>query len=113
MVFLHHFHTSVYDPHSSRLFLPIPFGTRKEQKKQQIPLNIVLTYPVRWGTYKIFRDYVQNFYDSVGSANWSQRFHYAYKDETLSMRVENETFSYEWLLHIGAGIFRIAWLSIS
>lgn len=76
--------------------------TRKEQKKHQIPLNIVLTYPVRWGTYKIFRDYVQNFYDSVGSANWSQRFHYTYKDETLSMWVENETFSYEWLLHIGA-----------
>ena len=31
-----------------------------------IPLNIVLTYPVKWGKYEILRDFIQNFYDSAG-----------------------------------------------
>lgn len=67
-----------------------------------VPLNIVTTYPVRWSKYKVFRDFVQNFYDSVGYADWKKRFSYEYADGLLRMYVEGSCFSYEWLLHIGA-----------
>jgi len=67
-----------------------------------MPLNIVTTYPVRWTKYKVFRDFIQNFYDSVGYLQWEERFHYAYSDKILSMWVEDINFSYEWLMHIGA-----------
>lgn len=67
-----------------------------------MPLNIVTTYPVRWTKYKVFRDFIQNFYDSVGYLQWEERFHYAYNDKVLSMWVEDTNFSYEWLMHIGA-----------
>lgn len=71
-------------------------------KKKTIPLNIVMTYPVRWNINKVFRDYIQNFYDSVGFEQWNSLFHYDYQDQTLSMWVDGVRFSYEWLLHIGA-----------
>lgn len=67
-----------------------------------VPLNIVTTYPVRWTKYKVFRDFIQNFYDSVGYLHWEKRFHYVYNDKTLSMWIEDISFSYEWLMHIGA-----------
>ncbi len=67
-----------------------------------MPLNIVTTYPVRWTKYNVFRDFIQNFYDSVGYLQWKERFHYAYGDMVLSMWVEDICFSYEWLMHIGA-----------
>lgn len=70
--------------------------------KRTVPLNIVISYPVYWNRYRIFRDYIQNFYDSVDMHDWKEEFHYSYKDSKLSMWVENVTFSYEWLLHIGA-----------
>lgn len=67
-----------------------------------IPLNIVTTYPVRWTRYKVFRDFVQNFYDSVGYGNWKERFCFEYRNGLLRMWVDDICFSYEWLLHIGA-----------
>ena len=69
-----------------------------------IPVNIVKTYPVTWNRYKVFRDFIQNFYDSVPQAEWHKRFVYKYnaKKRTLVMSVYGVTFSYEWLLHIGA-----------
>ena len=69
-----------------------------------VPLNIVTTYPVRWGKYEILRDYVQNFYDSVDHKDWSKKFQYAYDENSLQLRmwVDGVTFNYEWLLHIGA-----------
>lgn len=30
-----------------------------------IRLNIVMTYPVKWGTGHIMSDYIQNFYDGM------------------------------------------------
>lgn len=36
-----------------------------------ISLNIVMTYPVHWGKYNLFRDFIQNFYDSVGYENFA------------------------------------------
>lgn len=69
-----------------------------------IPLNIVMTYPVRWNRYRIYRDFVQNFYDSVDAKDWEEKFHYRYDPQkrTLTMEIEGVEFSYEWLLHIGA-----------
>ena len=67
-----------------------------------IPLNIVMTYPVRWTKYKVLRDFVQNFYDSVGHECWKDRFRYKYCNGLLSMWMKDICFSYEWLLHIGA-----------
>lgn len=67
-----------------------------------IPLNIVMTYPVRWSKYKVIRDFLQNFYDAVGFQNWKDCFHYKYENKILSMWVDDINFSYEWLLHIGA-----------
>lgn len=69
-----------------------------------IPLNIVTTYPVRWGKYEILRDYVQNFYDSVDHKVWSKKFQYAYDENARQLRmwVDKVTFHYEWLMHIGA-----------
>ena len=31
------------------------------------PLNIMLSYPVKWGKEQILRDIVQNFYDDAGA----------------------------------------------
>lgn len=67
-----------------------------------IPLNIVMTYPVKWGKYQVIRDFVQNFYDSVGYDEWKEKFRYEYTNNELSIWVDDITFSYEWLLHIGA-----------
>ena len=75
---------------------------QKKMENKIIPLNIVFSYPVHWKSFQIFRDYIQNFYDSVPCDQWYERFHYEFHDNTLSMRIEDQTFNYEWLLHIGA-----------
>lgn len=67
-----------------------------------VSVNIVMTYPVHWTKYQILRDFVQNFYDSIGFGDWYQSFQYKYDGSVLSMWVENVSFSYEWLMHIGA-----------
>lgn len=71
-------------------------------EKKTIPLNIVMTYPVRWSKNEVFRDFIQNFYDSVGYEQWNTLFHHNYQNKTLTMWVDEICFSYEWLLHIGA-----------
>ena len=37
-------------------------------------LNLVMSYPIKWNLYKVFRDYVQNFFDSVGSDSFHKSF---------------------------------------
>jgi hypothetical protein len=66
-----------------------------------IKLNIAYSYPVHWGSTKIFRDYIQNFYDAVGYKRFSDEFLYEYSNETLIMRIKN-VFSKEWLYYFGA-----------
>lgn len=51
-----------------------------------------MTYPVYWSRYQVLRDFIQNFYDTVGCDEWPQRFYYDYKDLELSMWVKGETF---------------------
>lgn len=72
------------------------------EKTKCMPLNIVMTYPVRWNKYQVLRDFVQNFYDSVGYNEWEKKFQYTYEDNILTMWVNDVSFSYEWLMHIGA-----------
>lgn len=67
-----------------------------------VPLNLVMTYPVYWSRYQVLRDYVQNFYDSVGYKEWNKRFCYTYSDSLLTMWIDEVSFNYEWLMHIGA-----------
>lgn len=67
-----------------------------------VSVNIVMTYPVHWTKYQVLRDFVQNFYDSIGFNDWYQSFRYKFDGSVLSMWVENTSFSYEWLMHIGA-----------
>ena len=52
-----------------------------------------MTYPVYWSRYQVLRDFIQNFYDTVGCDEWPQRFYYDYKDLELSMWVKGETFN--------------------
>lgn len=67
-----------------------------------INLNLITTYPVKWDIYKILRDFVQNFYDSVPNAEFNKRFSHEYTDGNLIMKCSNVSYNYEWLLHIGA-----------
>ncbi len=69
---------------------------------KSVSVNIVMTYPVHWTKYQVLRDFVQNFYDAVGYNDWRKRFCYEYNDTVLSMWIENISFNYEWLMHIGA-----------
>lgn len=65
-------------------------------------LNLLMSYPVYWSEYKVIRDFVQNFYDAKGAKAWWRDFSYRFQEEALVMKMRNNSFSYEWLLHIGA-----------
>lgn len=67
-----------------------------------VNLNLITTYPVKWDMYKILRDFIQNFYDSIPNKEFNKRFFYEYKDKCLIMKCSNVSFNYEWLVHIGA-----------
>ena len=69
---------------------------------KSVSVNIVMTYPVHWTKYQVLRDFVQNFYDSVGHIDWRQRFCYEYNNSVIYMWIKNVSFNYEWLMHIGA-----------
>ncbi|MDR1531470.1 MAG: hypothetical protein LBS62_04675 [Clostridiales bacterium] len=81
-------------------------GKKNKRKKQKIPLNLVYDYPVRWSNYKVLRDFVQNFYDSIGYREWNSRFRYVYNSGHLLMTAMDVSFSYEWLVPIGASTKR-------
>jgi hypothetical protein len=66
-----------------------------------IKVNLVYSYPVAWSRYKVLTDYIQNFYDAIGSENFANDFKYYYNDGTLVMKA-NKTFGKEWLFYFGA-----------
>ena len=37
------------------------------------------------GNYQVIRDFVQNFYDSVGYDEWKEKFRYEYKNNTAHL----------------------------
>lgn len=71
--------------------------------KKQIPLNLIFDYPVHWSKYKVLRDFIQNFYDSVPFNEFNDRFNYELtKKGELIFTISNVGFNYKWLIHIGA-----------
>jgi len=69
-----------------------------------IPLNIMLSYPVKWTKHQVLRDIVQNFYDEAGMLCFNKKFKtkYTIDDNTVTISLGSKGFSYEWLLHMGA-----------
>lgn len=75
-------------------------------KTQRVSLNLIFDYPVYWSKYKVLRDLIQNFYDSVPRDEWVDRFHHAVCDSQLTLRATDVGFSYDWLIPIGASTKR-------
>jgi len=69
-----------------------------------IPLNIMLSYPVKWTKQQVLRDIVQNFYDDLGAKKFYSLFKTTYKpiEKEITLSIASKGFSYEWLLHMGA-----------
>ncbi len=82
-----------------------------------IPLGIAMDYRVRWNMHRILRDFVQNFYDSIGMEHFADEFQYEWeivegdricghglqegRQLCIKMRTLGHSFSYEWLHFIG------------
>lgn len=70
-------------------------------------LKILMSYPVKWNLYNVFRDYIQNFYDAIGPDNFINRFKYSYIEEAEELKMSSDTtFDKEWLFYIGASTKR-------
>ncbi len=66
-------------------------------------LNLVMTYPVRWSLSHIMEDYIQNFYDVLGSEKFAREFVYHYDESRQELRLEGKKgFHVDWLQYIGA-----------
>jgi len=74
--------------------------------KDNINLNLIFDYPVKWGRTQILREFVQNFYDSIGLEKWNNGFKYEIANGQLTMFSEDASYSYEWLVHVGASTKR-------
>lgn len=72
----------------------------------RLPLNLIFDYPVRWSKYKVLRDLLQNFFDSVPRDEWTNRFSYRIEGAQLSLSATDVGFSYDWLVPIGASTKR-------
>lgn len=44
-----------------------------------IPLGIAMDYRVKWSMHRIIRDFVQNFYDSIGCERSAEEFQYEWE----------------------------------
>ena len=78
-------------------YIPLMLEDLREEKSERY-----MQLQVKWDMYKILRDFIQNFYDSVPNTEFNKRFSYEYNDKNLIMKCTNASFNYEWLLHIGA-----------
>ena len=71
-----------------------------------VPLNLMLSYPVKWKKQQVLRDIVQNFYDDIGANDFSKKFKKVYINDNsggkIVLSAVSDGFNYEWLLHIGA-----------
>jgi len=79
---------------------------RAQGPARRIPLNLVYDYPVRWSKYKVLRDLIQNFFDSIPRAEWHRRFGHRLVGERLTLTSQGVDFSYDWLIPIGASTKR-------
>ena len=65
-------------------------------------LDIVRTYPVKWSKYKVFMDFIQNFYDAAGWENFYEEVTFKYNEDFETLEISsNEIFDYEWLKYVG------------
>jgi hypothetical protein len=80
--------------------------TRARGPARRIPLNLVYDYPVRWSKYKVLRDLIQNFFDSIPRVEWNSRFGHRLVGERLILTSQGVDFSYDWLIPIGASTKR-------
>lgn len=60
-------------------------------------LKILMSYPVKWNLYNVFRDYIQNFYDAIGPDNFINRFKYSYIEEAEEL-IHQPRFRKNWYL---------------
>lgn len=76
------------------------------ENKVDIPLELVVDYPIKWDFKKTLRDFIQNFYDTLGPDRFGSDFDYNYEKKgnsyTLCMRVKGQSFSHELLSYIGS-----------
>ena len=66
-------------------------------------LNLVMSYPVQWSLYQVMDNFVQNFYDAVGSERFMEHFEFEYSNGTIVLR-SDVGFSKEWLYFMGASL---------
>lgn len=70
-----------------------------------IKLEIATDYPIQWEFCRVFRDLIQNFYDSLMPEEFEKNFRYSFELEDDGYHVLMETrkreFSYEWLTYVG------------
>lgn len=83
-----------------------PFTIYAIMQPERITLNLIYDYPVRWSKYKVLRDLVQNFYDSVAHHEWHKRFSHHHDGDGIVFTAQDVAFSYDWLIHIGASTKR-------
>lgn len=68
---------------------------------------MVMSYPVQWSLCHIMEDYVQNFYDVLGSERFGQEFVYHYDESRQELWMAGKKgFHVEWLQYIGASTKR-------
>lgn len=79
---------------------------KDNSESQVVRLNLIYDYPVKWSKFKVLRDLIQNFYDSLGYEKWHKNFSYEITDNVLKCESCQVSFSYDWLLHIGASTKR-------
>ena len=67
-----------------------------------VPLNLALSYPVRWSRFHVLRDFVQNFFDAVGPSDFQRRVRWRRRGAHLELSAEGVEYSHGWLSTIGA-----------
>ena len=68
-------------------------------------LNLLLDYPVNWSKYKVFNNFVQNFYDALGPERYADGFHISFVNGVITLEADT-SFSKEWLYYLGASTKR-------
>ncbi len=74
-------------------------------KEELIRMDVALDYAADWDNKKIYRDLVQNFYDSTDIEHFYEAFRLSKIEQQdtydIVMEMEGTSFSYEWLTYIG------------
>ena len=83
-----------------------PHREASQGEPRRVPLNLIFDYPVRWSRYKVLRDLIQNFYDSIPRQAWAERFGCRIEQGRLTLVSKDVDFSYDWLIPIGASTKR-------